>query len=349
MTRHGRRRGTAIVDRCSRRRGRSPSASSGSDASAAAQPAIRWIASSAAVSSPAPPRARRRARRTRGRRSRRSPRAGVARRLRRASAISRSAARDGHPQAALDLRRRLAGVQRCAPPRAPCAPAAPSSRAGRAAARPGRAARVVRIAAVASPATSASATDPRLALGRRRGQLLDLGGVERALPARSPSASFSSSRSSRCWRSPTWAMSARAASGSSSSPSSRAWPTTHFGSSHGLTLLSALMSPPAVRTISCRRGGRLVRPSSRAKNATVVSGAIAAERRLERVEVLVLPALGAVDDDEPAPERERHRVQRGGDRVRASRPRPRTARPPAAPLCASASARSRARRSAIRP
>ena len=47
-----------------------------------------------------------------------------------------------------------------------------------------------------------------------------------------------------------------------------------------------------------------------------MSGAIARQRGLERVHLLVLPALGAVDDDEAAADRERHRVQRGGDVVR---------------------------------
>ncbi len=40
-------------------------------------------------------------------------------------------------------------------------------------------------------------------------------------------------------------------------------------------------------------------------------------RRLERVQILVLPPLGAVDDDEPPAERERHRIERERDRVGA--------------------------------
>ena len=37
-----------------------------------------------------------------------------------------------------------------------------------------------------------------------------------------------------------------------------------------------------------------------------------AQRRRQHIELLVLPALDAVDDDEPPAQRQRHRVQRGG-------------------------------------
>ena len=40
------------------------------------------------------------------------------------------------------------------------------------------------------------------------------------------------------------------------------------------------------------------------------------DRGLERVEVLVLPALDPVGDDEPPAEDQRHRVQRGGNGIR---------------------------------
>ncbi len=46
-------------------------------------------------------------------------------------------------------------------------------------------------------------------------------------------------------------------------------------------------------------------------------GSIRCQRSLQRVHLLVLPALGAVDDDEAPADREGHRVQGGGDVVRS--------------------------------
>ena len=92
---------------------------------------------------------------------------------------------------------------------------------------------------------------PGAPLRRGRGQLIDLGGVP-PHPGSAPRASFSSSRSRRCWRSPTWRISARAASGSSSTPTSAERARTHLGSSQLLTLLGADVTE-ARRTSSCRR------------------------------------------------------------------------------------------------
>ena len=175
-------------------------------------------------------------------------------------------------------------------------------------------------------------------------------------PIRAPSpcssASFSSSRSSRCWRSPTCATSACAAAplerrGRAARASLDA-PTC--GSSRGFSAVSATTSPPAFFTAAASFAGTFARPSSRAKNATVVSGAIARERRDERaLDVRVLPALDAVDDEEPPPDRERHRAQRERDRLGRRRRRPRTPRRRRCRDSASAIARRRARRSAMRP
>jgi hypothetical protein len=58
-----------------------------------------------------------------------------------------------------------------------------------------------------------------------------------------------------------------------------------------LIVSSALMSPFAALTIACSRSGAV------------------AHRRLQLVEILVLPALRAVDDDEAPAQPERERVK----------------------------------------
>jgi hypothetical protein len=115
-----------------------------------------------------------------------------------------------------------------------------------------------------------------------------------------------------------------------------------------LTLLSAATSPPAFLTAFVRASPDLVRPSSRAKNATVVSGGSAGERGATSLDVGVLPALDAVDDHEAPADRERHRAQRRRDRL-GRRGVALEDLDAARPLSASAIARSRARRSAMRP
>ena len=68
--------------------------------------------------------------------------------------------------------------------------------------------------------------------------------------------------------------------------------------------------------------GALARPSSRAKNATVsVSGSMRSMAAATGADVGLLPALDAVGDHEPPPDRERHRRQRGRDRVGGARVR----------------------------
>jgi len=88
--------------------------------------------------------------------------------------------------------------------------------------------------------------------------------------------------------------------------------------------------------------------SSRAKNATVVWGRHRRERALERLHLLVLPALDAVHDDEPTA------IAKVSEQSAAAidsgvPPSPSNTSTPCAPLSLSASARRRARRSAIRP
>ena len=123
---------------------------------------------------------------------------------------------------------------------------------------------------------------------------------------------------------------------------------THLGSSHGLTLSSALMSPPALRTASCRRPGALVRLSSRAKKATVVSGAIAA--------IASSSGSSSLSFQRSTPSTMMNRrpianvIALSAPRDRLGRRRsPSNSSTPWAPLSASASARRRLRRSAIRP
>ena len=91
---------------------------------------------------------------------------------------------------------------------------------------------------------------------------------------------------------------------------------THLGSFHGLTLCSAATSPPAFLTALCRPSGALTRPSSRAKK---VDRRVRRDRRQcrdERGELLLLPALDALDDDEAPADGEGHGIERQGDRLR---------------------------------
>ncbi len=90
------------------------------------------------------------------------------------------------------------------------------------------------------------------------------------------------------------------------------------------------MSPPASRRPQLRRARGCGCPRGRRRPRRLGGE----PRRPERVRVLVLPALDPVDDDEPAAERQGHRVQRAGDAP--VWPRPRTA-PALGPLSASAS------------
>ena len=139
----------------------------------------------------------------------------------RASAISLSAARGGHPQAALDLTDGLSLLEphrRC--PRLGAA-AEPSSRSARARAPPGpEAPDTAAPPPAASPATTASASAHTLRSPEAAVSCSTSSTVNRR-PGPTSSASFSSSRWRRCWRSPTCWTSARAASGSSSISSSR--------------------------------------------------------------------------------------------------------------------------------
>ncbi len=205
----------------------------------------------------------------------------------------------------------------------------------------------MRVACALSPATSASAS----VQARRSAD----GAVSSSIwlastvaPGSKLSASFSSSRSRRCWRSPTCRISARAASGSIWRPISRPRAITHFGSSHGFTFSAALTSPPALVTALCSPSGALARLSSRAKNATVVSGGIAAiadcswprslsfhrsvpstmMKRRPSAKVIALRAFATVSGVASSPS---------------------SSSTPPTPLSFSASARKRLRRSAIRP
>ena len=96
-------------------------------------------------------------------------------------------------------------------------------------------------------------------------------------------------------------------------PSSAArWPS-HRGSSRGLTGLSSAIGLPAALTALSSAAGTLLRPSSRAKKATVTdSGSIPAIAVATALDVRLLPALDPVGDHESAAERERHRRQRVG-------------------------------------
>ena len=155
---------------------------------------------------------------------------------------------------------------------------------------------------------------PHLPLGGRRGRRLRPPRRRCVAPAPCSSASFSSSRRSRCWRSPTAATSACAAAPSSVMPSRVASPTTQRGRSRAFMADSTTTSPPAASTAAASFGDALARPSSRAKKATVVSGAIAGQGGHEvRLDLLLLEALGAVDDEEPPPHGEGHRAQRQRD------------------------------------
>ena len=121
------------------------------------------------------------------------------------------------------------------------------------------------------------------------------------------------------------------------------------GSSRGLTWLSSAIWPPASSTALTSAAGTLQRPSSRAKNATVASRRRSRPSRVDHGSTSASfqrSTPSAITNRRPM--RERHRRQRAGDRLRragvaledldARRP-----------LSASAMARRRARRSAIRP
>ena len=75
---------------------------------------------------------------------------------------------------------------------------------------------------------------PQPPLGRARARRPATSSTPSCAPSPCSSASFSSSRSSRCWRSPTCATSARAPALSSSTPSSAARAISQRGSSRGL-------------------------------------------------------------------------------------------------------------------
>ena len=135
---------------------------------------------------------------------------------------------------------------------------------------------------------------------------------------------FSSSLESRCWLDPTRATSSFAASGSSWSPSSRACPTHHLGSSQGFGAEYSRVSPPAwstalesclaafpramrTRTVS---GGRSLSASSsgpswfafQARDVVhqqVAGGGVEAQHR-ERAGDLRRVALARVEDLQPA-------------------------------------------------
>ncbi len=141
------------------------------------------------------------------------------------------------------------------------------------------------------------------------------------------SLSFSSSRSSRCWRSPTCATSVLAANASSERPSRVACSRTQPASSQGLIVASATIWPLAAlhRRVQCRR--RLV--------LTFLAG----EERDRRVgrhrghrghdvlgDLSLLEALGPVHHDHAPADRERHRREHERDgfgRARRRRREPR--------------------------
>ena len=187
---------------------------------------------------------------------------------------------------------------------------------------------------------------PRTALGRGRGQLLDLAassarplaGAERELLelAHQPLLALADVRDERT-----------GGFGASSSPSSAREPCTHFGSSHGLTLLGADVAAGPL-TASWRRAGRL--------DAPVLAGE-ERDRRVRRHRPRAPPASGSssFSFQRSAPSTMMNRrpmanviALSAARRPPASPRRPRRARALRAAL-ASASARRRARRSAIRP
>ena len=253
------------------------------------------------------------------------------------SAMKRSAARDGIRSVRRDLRR-AAGRPR-APRRSRSRRAAGgrSGRAGRGGARPGRAARrATRIAACSSPATSASASVQAL---RSAEEALDssTSSAPRLAPAPCSSASFSSSRSRRCWRSPTWATSALAACrrARGRARAARACDPARQLPRLDAALLGDLaaglldrLAQPVGDLVAALLAGEEARPSGLAVHALQRGG--------DLLDVGVLPALDAVGDHEAAAHRERHR--------RSARPRRRPActRRPRAP-------RRRRRRSRPRP
>ena len=125
-----------------------------------------------------------------------------------------------HPQALLDLGGGPARGERLGDRQRVAQPARPSRRAGRAGARPAGAARAARASRSARRRPPAR---PRASTSCARPSSRTTASTS-STPIRAPapcsSASFSSSRRRRCWRSPTWAISARAACSSSSTPSS---------------------------------------------------------------------------------------------------------------------------------
>ena len=190
---------------------------------------------------------------------------------------------------------------------------------------------------------------PDLALGRAGARSSTSLGADRT-PAPSSSSSFSSSRSSRCWRSPTWRTSALAAPAvelEAELARARARPTS--GSSQGLTVPSAAIVAAGLLDDLVRAPpGALARPSSRAKKATVGLG----RRRLHAPQ---RPARRRRPSSARRRRRSRsggrgqgHRRQRRGRRSGVQRrPRAPRRRPRRSPD--SAIARRRARRSAMRP
>ena len=219
-----------------------------------------------------------------------------------------------HPQARLHVGRRRARLELQRDRRRPRAGAArsagraaPRPRPGRAAPRRPRAPRAGRgrRPRPRGPRPAARPTTPPTPRPPRR---------RSTASGPCSSASFSSSRRSRCWRSPTCATSARAAEPSSRTPSRGACSITQRGRSLAFCTRSATTSPPAAVTAACSAFGACARLSSAAKNATVVSGGIDGQHGRElALHVGVAPALDALDDDEAPSHRERHRVQRQRD------------------------------------
>ena len=157
----------------------------------------------------------------------------------------------GHPQAAFDLRRGLARARAPRRSHGRFARAESSSTGAPAPARPGLAAQVGPGGRLGVAGHQRVGERPRPALGRRRRKLLDLGGLDRAPPG-----SAAERKLLELAQQPLLAIAdvARSAPGrrraSSSQAELRARAITHLGSSHGLTLSSALMSPPACLTAS---------------------------------------------------------------------------------------------------
>ena len=200
----------------------------------------------------------------------------------------------------------------------------PSGRAGRSAARPAAQLEVAAWSRRPSPATSAS-PGSSLALGRGGRQLVDLLGPD-AAPGAELEASFSSSRSSRCWRSPTCATSARARLRVELEAESLRPGRHPFGQLPGFTVASAATCAAGRLTALRSAAGTLARPPRAPKNATVVSGGIAAKRASRSSRSASFQRSTPSTITKRRPSAKRHRPQRGGRGLRRP-PRPRGPRP----------------------